>query len=103
MSEAIIFFKRDTEPSIKNSIKGRYGGSWAGWRGSMIDVDMVGMSSGFYCTNHLNRGWWEKLGVLDVEEALILCFVIKKLKWGVLKVDYSQGNELGKDGGMLSC
>ena len=64
----------------------------------MIEVDMVGISSVFRCTNPLNRGWWDKVGVGDVEEALIISFVVKRLTWGVLKIGDSQGNELGNDG-----
>ena len=65
----------------------------------MIHVDMVGISSGFYCTNPLNQGWWKKLGVLDIHEVLIIYILIKRLIWCVLNVDDSQGNELGKNGG----
>ena len=37
--------------------------------------------------------------MLDVEEALIVYFVVKGQKGGVLKVDISQNTKLIKDGG----
>ena len=53
----------------------------------MIEFDMVGMSSGFFCINPFNLGWLKKFVVLDVDEALIISFVVKGLKWCVFKVD----------------
>ena len=38
----------------------------------------------------------EIIGVLKVEESLVISFVVKILKRGVLKVDDSQGNEWRK-------
>ena len=38
-------------------------------------------------------GMMEIIGVLKVEESLVISFVVKILKRGVLKVDDSQGNE----------
>ena len=46
--------------------------------------------SKFCYTNPLNLGWWNKFVVLDVDELLIIYFVVKRLKWGVLKVDDNQ-------------
>ena len=75
------------------------GGSGSERRGSMIEVKMIGVSPGFHCTNPLNRRWWNKVGKGDAKEVLRISFVVKILKWGVLKVDDSQGNELGRNGG----
>ena len=37
--------------------------------------------------------------VLGMEETLIISFIVKRLKRGVLTVDDNQDNELGKYGG----
>ena len=66
----------------------------------MIEVEMVGISSGFCCINPLKRGWWNKVGVGKMEEGLIIYFVVNRLKWDVLKTDENQVNELAKDGGV---
>ena len=46
----------------------------------MIEIEMVGKSSGFCCTKPLKRGWWNKVGVKEMEEILIICYVVKSLK-----------------------
>ena len=65
----------------------------------MREFNMVGISSGLCCSHHLNIEWWNKFVVLDVGKALKIYFVVKGLKWDVLKVDDNQDNELENDSG----
>lgn len=50
----LVSLKKTRNHPSKISMQGRLDDSGIVCRGSMIECDMVGMSSGFYCTNPLN-------------------------------------------------
>ena len=50
----LVSLKEIRNHPSKISMQGRLDDSRIVCRGSMIECDMVGMSSGFYCTNPLN-------------------------------------------------
>ena len=56
------------------------------------------MSSDCCCTCALNLGWRNKGEDVSKGKLLIRLGVVKRLKWGVLKVGDSQEVGLGKDG-----
>ena len=83
----LVSLKETRNHPSKISMQGRLDDSGIVCRGSMIECDMVGMSSGFYCTHPLNLRWWNIFAVLNVNEVLIISFVEKILAWSILKVD----------------
>ena len=68
----LVYLKGIPNHSSKVSIHVRWAGFGAGWRGSMIEVEMMGMESVFYCINPLNWGWQNNIGVGDVKEVSII-------------------------------
>ena len=61
-------------------------------------VRYCGVSSGCCCTHTLNLGWKNKGEGVSKGKLLIRLVVVKRLKWGVLKMSDSQEAGLGKDG-----
>ena len=64
----------------------------------MIEVDMKGMVSGFCYTKTFNSEWYKRIEVVAGGGLLIILFVMKLQKWGVLKVENIQVAGLQKDG-----
>ena len=76
----------------------RKDGPSTGWRESTTELDIVGISSGYCCTNALNLGLKNKGEDVSKVELLIKLVVVKRLKWGGLKVGDSQEARLRKYG-----